>query len=132
MKTSVIKRKGKIACVAYAMMITLITGFLLVKHCLLLYRVAHANMLIEHFDDQRSKALQSDTEEAIRLLASVLHFYPSGTVQKADSPLDHMVESARASTARAIVAHLRKISRVDHGEDPEKWIQAFEEKAGSG
>jgi hypothetical protein len=120
-----VRKSGKIVFLVFVLIITLVAGFFLARYYLLLYRVLHATQQIETFYDLRSKALQSDTDEGVQCLANVLGLFPSGTMQETGSPLDRMVERARESVAREIVAYLRKKSPEDLGEDPEKWIQAL-------
>lgn len=102
-------------------------GGLVWNHGLLTVRVAWAEEQTKIFDEMRTQALARDPAGAVRCLASVVGYYPSGSKQQAGSRLDRMVERERARVARDIVAYLRAKTGADLGDSPEAWIQRYDQ-----
>lgn len=89
------------------------------------HEVANAEWQTQSFDDLRTVALKQDAPGALGCLEHLLIDYPSGTKQRRGSHLDRMVEGHRAAVAREIIAHLRRVTGQDFGNDPEAWIQGY-------
>ena len=96
-----------------------------VKHAILVWRMAHAETLTAHIEELREKAIQASPAEAAQELEIIIGFYPSGTVQVEGSPLDRMVERVRRSAIREIIAHLRAVTKEDLGDDPWPWVARY-------
>jgi len=96
-----------------------------VRYAQLRLRLMLADEQTRIFEEMRLRALKADTSEALDCLQYAWHYYPSGTKQVAGSRLDRMVEQARASAAREIVAHLRAKTGKDYGDGPEDWLRAY-------
>lgn len=86
---------------------------------------ANAEWQTQSFDDLRTVALNQDTSGAIGCLEHLLIDYPSGSKQRRGSHLDLTVERHRAAVAREIIAHLRRITAQDFGDDPQAWIHQY-------
>jgi len=82
-----------------------------------------ASEQIQIFEEMRGRALQASPSEAAGCLEYVVGYYPSGTKQVVGSRIDRMVEQARASAVREIVAYLRSKTGEDLGSNAELWIQ---------
>jgi len=93
-------------------------------YCSLKLRTAFADDQMEIFDEMRTRALQSNSPSDITgALGYACHYYPSGSKQKTGSRLDTIVERHRASVVRDIIAHLRKTTGHDLGDNPEPWVE---------
>jgi hypothetical protein len=91
-------------------------------------RISFANDQTSIFEDMRAKAVAAtDIREAVDCLRYILNYYPSGTKQLAGSKLDQIVERARRSALREIIANLRDRSDQDFGDDPQRWIEGLRE-----
>src|SRR5687768_9118493 len=102
------------------------SGFLFWSYVQLHIQAAFADEQTEVFDDMRTRALQSTAPSDIAgHLEYAVRYYPSGTKQWAGSGLDRVVERHRTAVVRDIVAHLRRTTGQDLGENPEPWIQKF-------
>ncbi len=88
----------------------------------LMFRVACAEEQTQIFDQMRTQALQSNPAEAVEYLEYAVSYYPSGTKQVPGSRLDGIVERARQSAIREIIANLRAKTGRDYGDDPNRWI----------
>jgi hypothetical protein len=105
---------------------TLGCGVLFLKQVGLAIQLAFAIEQTEYFEETRVKALQQgDPTKAAVYLHSILGYYPSGTKQVMGSQLDIIVERARQSAIREILADLRKKTGKDLGDEPQRWIQAL-------
>ncbi len=83
----------------------------------------------ELFDQMRSYALNSTTPSEIAgFLQYIVHYYPSGTKQRAGSRLDRVVERHRAAVVRDIVGHLQRTTGDKLGENPDAWIEKYVRK----
>jgi hypothetical protein len=87
--------------------------------------LAHAEGEIETFDEMREQALRSAPAEAVGCLAYTVTYYPSGSKHASGSRIDRIVERARASAVREIIAHLRRSTGEDLGDDPAPWIKKY-------
>lgn len=76
------------------------------------------------FEQMRQQVADSDAIE-VGCLEYVVVYYPSGTKQTAGTPLDRVVERARRSTVREIIATLRTKTGEDFGDDPRRWIEGL-------
>ena len=97
-------------------------GWSLVSYLHLDLRVTLANDQTWFFAKWRDEALASKKDEGIGSLLRIVNDYPSGTKQIKGSPLDLMVERQRASAVREVLAHLRKETGQNFGDDPKVWI----------
>ena len=88
-------------------------------------RVRLAEEQTRIFASCRDEAIKSGVENAIDNLQYEWRYYPSGTKQEIGSRLDRVVERARLSAAREIIAHLRVKTGKDYGDDPEAWLKAY-------
>jgi len=80
----------------------------------------------ENFDASRVQALQfTEPHDIASSLTFVVYYYPSGTKQLVGSRLDRVVERHRTAVVRDIIAHLRLITKLDLGENPEAWIEKY-------
>lgn len=95
-----------------------------VAHGKLTLEIALAEAQVQIFDHMRTQALAGSPHEGAGCLGYVLSYYPSGARLATGSRLDRMVELARAATTREILAHLRRTTGKDLGDDPAKWIAA--------
>jgi hypothetical protein len=77
------------------------------------------------FEEMRSRAVRGTPSEAAGCLEYVANYYPSGTKQVTGSQVDRLVEQARASAIREILADLRSKTGEDLGTDAEAWIQKY-------
>jgi hypothetical protein len=85
-------------------------------------RVAFAEEQTKVFDEMRAKTEAADPEEGLQFLEYAVSYYPSGTKQIAGSRLDTIVERARRSAVREMVATLRKKTGQNFGDDPRAWL----------
>ena len=108
-----------------AVMNVVLCGWALVSYLHLDLRVALANDQTRFFAKWRDEALASKKEEGVGSLLRLVYDYPSGTKQLKGSALDQMVERQRASAVREVLAHLRKETGQDLGNDPEVWIEKY-------
>jgi hypothetical protein len=110
-------------------MIIVILIFLLfslaVDYVPLKIRVALASEQVEIFEESRVRALMSDPQEAIKHLSSAVNYYPSGSKQITGSRLDLLVEQARDSSIREIIAYLRQTTGEDLGDEAKPWIDKY-------
>ena len=101
-----------IVCVALvALSVSLFVGYAPLK-----LRLMMASEQVHIFEEMRSRALQGSPSDAAGCLEYVVGYYPSGTKQVVGSRLDRLVEQARASVVREILAYLR--SRPPHSPTP--------------
>jgi hypothetical protein len=79
----------------------------------------------------RRQTAESESAD-VGYLEYALSYYPSGTKQTEGSALDRVVERARQSAVREIIAILRFKTGKDFGGDPRRWIDGpgAEGKAG--
>jgi hypothetical protein len=83
------------------------------------------------FESVREKALQSTRpEEIAACIEHTLDYYPSGSGQPTGSRLDHIVEGVRRTAVDDMIRHLRAVSGIDLGDDPQKWIEKFRKPKG--
>ena len=87
-------------------------------------RLLLASEQVSVFEQMRTQALQGSPFDARDCLEYVVGYYPSGTKQVAGSELDRLVEQARASAVREILACLRSKTGEDLG-SPESWIHNY-------
>jgi hypothetical protein len=88
-------------------------------------RIAFADEQTTIFEEMLEKVEHFDPEEAVKCLSYVHDYYPSGTKQVADSPLDRVVERARRNTVREIIAILCTKTGRDFGDDPRRWEEGI-------
>lgn len=117
-----------IALVVLCVGLVALCGSLFWNHGWLTIHVAFASEQTQIFDEERSKALQSDAAGAAGSLQYIVNYYPSGTKQQTGSKLDRMVERERTLAERDIIAYLRTKTGQDLGESPEAWIQKYAPK----
>jgi hypothetical protein len=102
-----------------------VAGKLLYDHLLLSLRVSFAEDQTTIFDEMRAKALASSPRQAVECLEYTVNYYPSGTKQIPGSKLDQIVERARQSAIRDMLADLRARTGRNFGDDPKRWIDEF-------
>jgi hypothetical protein len=86
-------------------------------------RIRFADDQTAIFEQMRSMVEGSDAAKAADYLSYTLDYYPSGTKQAAGSPLDRVVERARRSALREMIALLRTKTGQDFGDEPRRWIE---------
>ena len=85
------------------------------------------------FESLREKALLSTRPEEI---AACIEFTlesgrsGSNSGQPTGSRLDPVVERARRTAVDDMIRHLRAVSSIDLGDDPQKWIETFRKPKG--
>ncbi len=89
-------------------------------------RAALASEQTSIFAQMRAEAITGDVTRAAECLEYTVHYYPSGTKQIPGSTLDRIVERARAEAAAAIIDHLRRVTGLDLGDEPQPWIEQVE------
>jgi hypothetical protein len=88
-----------------------------------------ANEQTQVFDGMWMRTLQSTAlPEIAGSLEYVVTYYPSGSKQREGLKLDHVVERYRTAVVREIVAHFRRITGQDLGDNPTPWIQKYGNK----
>ena len=87
--------------------------------------VAFAEEQTHIFEAMRRQALKGNPLDAAKSLEYVVDYYPSGTKQRAGSPLDKVVERMRFRVIADIILHLRQKTGEDLGEKPETWIEKY-------
>jgi hypothetical protein len=75
--------------------------------------------------EQMCKETAGSAAVDVRYLEYTLWYYPSGTRQTKGSGLDRMVERARQSAVREMIAVLRSRTGKDFGDDPRRWIDGL-------
>lgn len=103
-------------------LISVLLGKCSYDHSLLSLRIAFAEEQTRIFEEMRAKALQADPTEAVEYLEYAVGYYPSGTKQISGSRLDRIVERARDSSIREIIASLRARTSREYGDNPNRWI----------
>ena len=98
---------------------------LVVAYAPLKLRLAMASEQVKIFEDMRAKAVQTGPSEAVGFLSYAANYYPSGTKQVPGSRLDRMVEQARASAVREIIADLKQKTGEDLGANVQAWIDKY-------
>jgi hypothetical protein len=94
----------------------------LVDNCLTTIQTGLAEEQTAIFEQMRQKTAASHSADA-GYLEYVVNYYPSGTKQVRGSRLDRIVELARQSAVREIIAILRTRTGYDLGDDPKPWIE---------
>jgi predicted Holliday junction resolvase-like endonuclease len=102
-----------------SIVVIVMTIFLFVDYSSLTLRLMMASEQVRIFEEMRVRAVQTDPSEAARCLDYVKHYYPSGTKQVVGSRLDRLVEQARSSAVREIVASIRNKTGEDLGKTVE-------------
>lgn len=108
-----------------AVMNVILCGWSLVSYLYLRVQVILANDQTWHFAQSRDHALATKNAEGLVDLQKIVQEYPSGTKQIKGSPLDLMVERQRAAAVREVLAHLRKETGQNFGDDPNIWIAKY-------
>lgn len=98
-----------------------------VEVTLLKIRAAFAVEQVQVFDWSLETARKTDAtpKNLVDSLEGVVQYYPSGTKQITGSRLDRLVEHARQSAIREIMARLQDITGEDLGDNPESWMQRY-------
>jgi hypothetical protein len=102
-----------------------LSGWVLFSYLYLRVQVVLANDQTWHFAQSRDHALATKNAEGVVDLQKIVQEYPSGTKQSKGSLLDQMVERQRAAAVREVVAHLRKETGQNLGDDPTVWIEKY-------
>jgi hypothetical protein len=90
-------------------------------------RIAFAEEQTAIFEQMRQEAATAPPGEAVAFLRYAVGYYPSGTKQVPGSGLDKVVERARRSAVREIIADLRRRTQKDYGDDAQAWLDALGE-----
>jgi hypothetical protein len=88
-------------------------------------RLAFADEQTQIFEDMRIQASQAEPPKAVEFLDYAVSYYPSGSKQVPGSRCDRIVERARRSAVREIIADLRARTGQDLGDDPQRWVEHF-------
>jgi len=107
------------------LLLILLYVFLFVAYAPLKLRLAMAGEQVKIFEDMRTKAVEASPSEAVGFLSYAANYYPSGTKQVPGSRLDRMVEQARASAVREIIADLKQKTGEDLGTNAQAWIDKY-------
>jgi hypothetical protein len=118
------KRATIVLGIAAILLIALCVS-LLVDYAPLTLRLAMASEQVKIFEEMRSRAVETGPSEAIGFLSYAASYYPSGSKQVAGCRLDRMVEQARASAVREIIADLRQKTGEDLGTNAQAWIDKY-------
>jgi hypothetical protein len=103
-----------------------LAGYWFVRHGWLGVQSALAEEQTLYFEQAREQGLDSSRpEDIVRSIEGTLNYYPSGSKQTTGSHLDRMVERARHLAVDDLIRHLRDTTRLDLGNDPQKWIERF-------
>ena len=113
-----------LASVALLMLITF-AAYREIQNGITGIHIAFADEQTAIFEEMLEQAQRGDIGEAADCLAYVANYYPSGTKQDIGSRLDRVVERARRSALREIIASLRIKTHQDFGDDPERWIDGL-------
>jgi hypothetical protein len=113
-----------LASVGLLMLITF-AAYREIEHGITGIHIAFADDQTAIFEEMLEKVERGDIGEAANSLAYVVNYYPSGTKQVIGSRLDRVVERARRSALREIIASLRIKTHQDFGDDPERWIEGL-------
>ena len=124
MKSTRYKRLIVMACIM-CIGLSAFGGYYRYRYNEIKLRSRFANEQTKIFDEMRGRALQHDAVETADCLRYVINYYPPGTKQKKGSPLDLIVERARANAVNDILRHLRSTSEKDLGDDPDAWLRAY-------
>jgi hypothetical protein len=99
-------------------------AFCMVHHVQVGLQIAFADEQTAIFERMRRLTAESEIADA-GYLGYALSYYPSGTKQAEGSALDRVVERARQSAAREIIAILRLRTAKDFGDEPRRWIEGL-------
>jgi hypothetical protein len=99
-------------------------GFLMIEHMTMGLRIAFADEQTAIFEQMRRQTAESASVD-VRSLEYALNYYPSGTKQTPGTSLDRIVERARQTAIREIIAILRTRTGQDFGDDPRAWIDGL-------
>lgn len=109
----------------FAVTNVILCGWGLASYLYLRVQVVLAHDQTWHFEQSRNHALASKNAEGVADLQRIVQEYPSGTKQIKGSLIDLMVERQRASAVREVLAHLRKETGQNLGDDPNTWIANY-------
>ena len=108
-----------------------LAGYWFVRYGWLRVQAALGEEQTLYFEEARERGLHnSRPEDIVGCIEGTLNYYPSGTKQTAGSHLDRMVERARRLAVDDMIRHLKSVTGVDLGNDPQKWIERFGERGG--
>ena len=119
-----LRLKLALSLAGWALLVTLAV-YCQIENLLKTVKIRFAAEQTEIFEEMREKAKNANADEAAGALSYVLFYYPSGTKQPAGSPLDVVVERARRSAVREIIALLRTKTGRDFGDEPLDWIEGL-------
>jgi len=99
-------------------------GYSYFQYALLQLHVAFAEGQTVYFEEDRRRALASNSpDEIVALMESTVNYYPSGTKQPTGTRVDRIVERARNLAAADMILRLKQVTGLDLGKDPAKWIE---------
>jgi uncharacterized protein YijF (DUF1287 family) len=99
-------------------------AFCVLRDAMSSIQIAFAEDQTAIFDLMRRQT-QESADADVSYLEYTLWYYPSGTKQTKGSALDRVVERARQSAVREIIAELRSRTNKDFGDDPRRWIEVL-------
>jgi hypothetical protein len=83
-----------------------------------------ARNVVRSIDVERAYALQGDVARAIQYLRKFRRLDEANT--RFDAHLMGIIALQKEAACREIIVYLRSKTGKDYGDDPEKWIEAFE------
>ena len=83
-----------------------------------------ARIAMRRMENNRKTALQGSIEDAITALQDASSCYIPWKWQRPDLSFGELVEERRAVVIKDIINSLRSRTGTDHGDKPEKWIEA--------
>jgi hypothetical protein len=90
------------------------------------FHVAFAEDQVSIFEQMvTSSNGASDPHRITGFLAYVVNYYPSGSKQIKDTPLDRIVETSRSNAIAKIVIRLKNVTGKGLGDDPQKWMTEY-------
>jgi hypothetical protein len=121
------KQRGSwtIALIVLLVLAVVALGWLFVEYFRLGLHAYYADAQTEVFDELRQEAMAGDLQKAVECLENVACHHLPGTKQVEGSSLYDIVERARRSAVREIIANLRQRTGKDFGDDPDTWIKEY-------
>jgi hypothetical protein len=120
-----IRRRALILIAVGAVLLVSLAVFSEIDRVVTQLRIGFADDQMAIFDETLEKVARSEPSEAVDYLSYALNYYPSGTKQVPGSKLDRIVERARRSAVREMIALLRTKTGRDFGDDPQAWLDGL-------
>jgi hypothetical protein len=117
---------GKFALWTALVIALILVALLSVEYTKLKLDISYANEQIAIFvASKNSSASMTNPKKLAGLLDYLVRYYPSGTKQEKGTQLDRIVEEMRFIVIASIISRLRTTTGVDHGNDPQLWIDEY-------